>query len=88
MPVFMTVMMFLPGSYLTAYGLMLALITFVVDFQTGYRGAFINVSGMKRAWRAGLLSLTVVSFNVVVTIIAQFVGIIYIGQKYGVMPMG
>lgn len=87
-PIFMTIMMFIPGSFLTAYGLMLALITFIVDFQTGYRGAFLNVSGIKRAWRAGLLSLTVVSFNVVVTIIAQLVGIIYIGQKYGVMPLG
>ena len=88
MPVFMTVMMFIPSQSLTVYGFGLALITLIIDFQTGYRGAFLNVSGLSRAWRAGLLSLIVVGFNMVVTVLAQTIGIIFIGQKYGFMSVG
>lgn len=87
-PIFMTVMMFMPSNSLTAYGFALALIVFIIDFQTGYRGAFSNVSGISRAWRAGLLSLTIVGFNMIVTVLAQIAAIIFIGQKYGVMPLG
>jgi len=83
MPVFMTVMMFVPPQFLTLYGLGLAALTWIIDFQTGYRGAFQTVGRGGRIWRAALLSLCVVALNVATTLTAQLMGIILTTQKYG-----
>lgn len=83
MPVFLTLMLFVPQNMMTAYGILLALMTFCIDFQTGYRGGFSKVSGRARAWRAGVLALILVTLNTFTAIAAQIFSIIVIGQKYG-----
>lgn len=83
MPVFMTVMMFVPPQFLTLYGLGLAALTWIIDFQTGYRGAFQTAGRGGRIWRASLLSLCAVALNIATTLTAQLVGIILTTQKYG-----
>lgn len=88
MPLFVTIMVFIPQSMVGIYGGMLALITLIVDYQTGYRGGFQSVSGLRRVWRAGLLALILVLINTVMSIGAQIAGIIMISGKYGVMPPG
>lgn len=88
MPLFMTIMLFVPQSALSLYGLLIAAVTFLVDFQTGYRGAFTQVTRMGRAWRAGLLALIVVLLNTGTSILAQIAGIIVISQKYWAVPTG
>ena len=87
MPVFLTVMLLVPPNMMTAYGILLAVAAFVIDFQTGYRGGFTKVSRTGRAWRAGLLALILVTINTVTTIAVQIAGIIFIGQKYGLGPV-
>lgn len=88
MPVFLTAMLFVPGAWLTAYGIGLAIVTLVIDFQTGYRGAFSKVGGVSKLWRAGLLATIIVALNVVTSIAAQIVGIVLTSQKYGGTPLG
>lgn len=88
MPVFMTVMLFIPSGYLSAYGVALALVTFSVDFLTGYRGAFSNKSRWQKAWRAGLLAAIVVGLNVATSIGAQIAGIVLTSQKYAALAAG
>lgn len=83
MPLYLIVMMFVPAGMQALYALMLAPVTLLINFQTGYRGAFGQVSGMGRVWRAGLLALTVVMLSVVMSLIATVVGIMVISQKYG-----
>lgn len=83
-PVFMTLMMVVPSQGLSVYGIAIAVLSLLVDFQTGLRGGFANVSGFQRVWRAGLLALIVVILNVTMSLIAQIAGIIVIGQRYGV----
>jgi hypothetical protein len=83
MPAFMTVMMFMPPQHLTLYGLGLAALTWIIDFLTGYRGAFRRVGRGGRIWRATLLSLCVVALNIATTLTAQLIGIILTTQKYG-----
>jgi len=87
MPLFLTVMVFMPSHLLTPYAIFLAFVTFVVDFQSGYRGAFSNVSGFSKTWRAGLLALIVVGINVITNIITQIIGILVIASKYGSVPL-
>ncbi|MEL7541208.1 MAG: hypothetical protein AAGJ51_09925, partial [Pseudomonadota bacterium] len=84
MPVFLTIMLFVPTGMITAYGVFLAIAAFSIDFQAGYRGGFSNVSKTGRAWRAGVLALTLVTINTLTTIAAQIAGIIVISQKYGI----
>lgn len=84
MPIFLTMMLFVPQQMMTVYGILLAIAAFVIDFQSGYRGGFSNVSKSGRAWRAGLLALVLVSINTLTAIAAQIVGIIVISQKYTV----
>ncbi|MEL6569201.1 MAG: hypothetical protein AAFQ22_12335 [Pseudomonadota bacterium] len=86
MPVFLTLMLFVPQDALTAYGIVLALVALVIDFQTGYRGAFFSVSNLGRFWRAALLAVIIVILNTATAIIAQIMGIVLTSQKYGVMP--
>ena len=88
MPLLMTIMMFVPSQALTFYGIALAVITLLIDFQTGLRGGFAKVSGFQRVWRAGLLALIVVATNVGTSVIAQIYGIIVTGQRYGVSLPG
>ncbi len=83
MPVFMTVMMFVPPQYLTLYGLGLAALTYIIDFQTGYRGAFQTAGRGGRVWRASLLSLCVVALNIATTLTSQLIGVILTTHKYG-----
>ena len=82
MPVFLTMMLFIPQAMMSAYGWSLAFATLLIDFQAGYRGAFHNASKFGRAWRAALLALILVIINTGTTIVAQIMGIIIIGQKY------
>lgn len=84
MPVFLTIMLFVPTGMITVYGVFLAIAAFSIDFQAGYRGGFSNVSKTGRAWRAGVLALTLVTINTLTTIAAQIAGIIVISQKYGI----
>ena len=86
MPVFLSVMVFVPSDALTAYGVALALVAFAVDFQMGLRGGFANLRPVSRAWRAGLLAFIVVGLNVLTSIAAQIVGIVMTSSKYGVAP--
>ncbi|MEO0467206.1 MAG: hypothetical protein AAF216_11750 [Pseudomonadota bacterium] len=88
MPIFLTVMMFMPQSLVTAFGIGLAVVSFFTDFQTGYRGLFTEVSRFGRIWRATLLSAVIVTLNVLTSLAAQIGGIIYIASKYGVAPAG
>lgn len=88
MPVFLTIMLFIPQAMLSAYGMVLAVVTLLIDFQTGYRGGFSSVSKLGRLWRAALLALVLVTINAGTTIAAQIAGIIVIGQKYGLAPPG
>ncbi|MEM8615533.1 MAG: hypothetical protein AAGF20_01220 [Pseudomonadota bacterium] len=88
MPVLMTITLLVPVHMMTAYGILLAVIAFFIDFQTGYRGGLTNVSRTGRAWRAGLLALIVVTVNTLTTIVVQITGILLIGQKYGIDPAG
>lgn len=88
MPIFMTMMLFVPGDGLTAYALGLAAVTFAIDTQTGYRGAFAARRPSGRAWRAALLAAIVVSLNIATSIGAQIAGIVVTSQKYGVAPPG
>ncbi|MEM7330402.1 MAG: hypothetical protein AAF437_16795 [Pseudomonadota bacterium] len=88
MPVFLTIMLWVPQHMLTAYGLFLALVTWLIDFMTGYRGGFAHVSKTGRAWRAGLLAFIVVLLNTGTSIAAQIAGIVLIGQKYAIPPAG
>lgn len=87
MPVFLTIMLLVPPHMMTAYGILLAIAAFSIDFQTGYRGGFTKVSRTGRAWRAGLLALILVTINTLTTIAVQIAGILFIGQKYGVGPV-
>ena len=84
MPVFLTIMLFVPPSLISLYGVFLAFAAFIIDFQTGYRGGFASASAKGRALRAGILAFVLVSINTLTTIAAQIVGIIVISQKYGV----
>lgn len=86
MPLFLTIMVFVPSHMLTLYGVFLALITFTIDFQAGYRGGFSNVTGFSKTWRAALLALIVVGINVSISIITQIIGILVIAGKYGAVP--
>lgn len=88
MPIFLTGMLFVPQNLLTLYGVGLAVVAFTVDFQTGYRGAFSQVSKRGRLWRAGLLALILVTINTLTTIAAQITGILLTSQKYGVSAVG
>ncbi len=83
MPIFLTLMLLVPPHLMTAYGILLAAAAFFVDFQTGFRGGFKEVSRTGRAWRAGLLAFVLVAINTLTTIAVQIAGIILIGQKYG-----
>ena len=60
--------------------------TLLIDFQSGYRGAFDSVSKVGRFWRAALLALILVVLNISTTIAAQIAGIIIIGQQYQFIP--
>ncbi|MEL7031085.1 MAG: hypothetical protein AAGL97_00185 [Pseudomonadota bacterium] len=88
MPVFLTVMLFVPQQLITLYGILLALAAFSIDFQAGYRGGFASVSRRGRLWRAGLLAFILVTINTLTTIAVQIAGIIVIGQKYGLGGAG
>lgn len=88
MPIFLTGMFFVPQNYISAYGILLALATLLIDFQAGYRGAFSNVSSSGRFWRAGMLALILVTINTTTAILAQTAGIILAGQKYGFVAPG
>jgi len=87
MPIFLTIMLLVPPQLMTAYGILLAVAAFLIDFQTGYRGGFTDVSRGGRAWRAGLLAFILVTINTMTTIAVQIAGIILIGQKYGLAPV-
>lgn len=84
MPLFLSFMLLVPQTMISAYGVLLAIVAFTIDFQTGYRGAFSGASRFGRAWRAGLLALVLVTINTVLSIGAQIVGILLIAQKYSV----
>lgn len=88
MPIFLTVMMLMPQSLVTVFGIGLAVGSFFVDFQTSYRGLFTEVSRFGRIWRAALVSAVIVTLNVLTSLVAQIGGIIYIASKYGVAPAG
>ena len=88
MPLFLTIMVFVPSNWLTPYAILLAILTFAVDFQAGYRGGFSKVVGFSKIWRAALLALIVVGINVSTNIITQIVGIILIASKYGGVALG
>lgn len=88
MPIFLTGMLLVPASWLTLYGIGLALVAFLIDFQAGYRGAFSEVSPTGRFWRAGLLALILVTINSLTAIATQIAGIILTSQKYGVPAAG
>ena len=83
MPVFLTIMLFVPQNMMTVYGILLAATTFLIDFQAGYRGGFSKVSARGRAWRACILALILVTINTLTAIAAQIVSIVVIGEKYG-----
>ena len=85
MPVFMTIMLFVPGDWLVGYGVVIAMVSFLIHFQTGYRGAYAGVSGLSKVWRAGLLAAIVVALNTACSIVAQIAGILVTSQKYGVV---
>jgi len=87
MPIFLTIMLLVPPNLMAAYGILLAAVAFFVDFQTGYRGGFTEVSRTGRAWRAGLLAFVLVTINTLTTIAVQIAAIIFIGQKYGLAPV-
>ena len=87
MPIFLTIMLLVPPYMMTAYGILLAVAAFFIDFQTGFRGGFTEVSRTGRAWRAGLLALILVTINTLTTIAVQIAGILFIGQKYGLGPV-
>lgn len=87
MPVFLSIMVFVPQGMISAYGIFLALAAFLIDYQAGYRGGFSKVSKRGRAWRAGLLALVLVTINTLTSIATQIVGIILFSQKYGVSPV-
>ena len=87
MPVFLSIMLLVPPHMMTAYGILLAAAAFFIDFQTGFRGGFTEVSRTGRAWRAGLLALILVTINTLTTIAVQIAGILFIGQKYGIGPV-
>ena len=84
MPIFLTIMLLVPQSMISAYGVLLAIVSFGIDFQAGYRGGFSNVSKSGRAWRAGILAFILVMINTLTAIAVQIAGIIIISQKYGV----
>lgn len=84
MPLFLSIMLLVPQNMMSAYGVFLAAVAFIIDFQTGYRGGFSGISRMGRAWRAGLLAFILVTTNTVTAVAAQIVGILIISQKYGV----
>lgn len=86
MPIFLTLMLFVPQSMITAYGILLALVALFIDFQAGYRGAFTETSKGGRLWRAGLLAFILVAVNTFIAIAVQIVGILVIANKYGVGP--
>lgn len=88
MPVIFTIMVFVPQSMVTVFGILLAAVAFLVDFQAGYRGTFSKVSTFGRAWRAALLAAIVVALNTMTSIAAQIAGIVYTAQKYGVISPG
>ena len=83
MPIFLTIMLFVPQSMITVYGILLALAAFFIDFQAGYRGAFSETSKGGRLWRAGLLAFILVTINTVTAIAVQIAGIMIIAGKYG-----
>lgn len=86
MPLFLSMMLFVPQNLMSAYGVLLAVVAFIIDFQTGYRGGFSAAPKFGRVWRAGLLALVLVTINTVLAIVAQIVGILFIAQKYSVVP--
>ncbi|MCA8899929.1 MAG: hypothetical protein KDA53_01625 [Hyphomonas sp.] len=88
MPILMTIMIFVPQNMMTLYGVGLALVTFLIDLQAGYRGGFAHRNGAQRFWRAGLLAFVVVVLNTLTSVGAQIAGIIYINQKYAFVPPG
>lgn len=88
MPVFLTAMMVTPSTMLTAYGVGLAVVTFLIDFQTAYRGAIARKERWARIWRAALLAFIIVVLNVLTSVGAQIVGIIITSGKYGGAVLG
>lgn len=88
MPISMTLMMLVPGAWLTAYGIGLAVVTYLVDFLSGYRGGFAEVSGFARVWRAALLAFILVIVNVLLSIGTQIAGILTVGQRFAVPVAG
>jgi hypothetical protein len=76
-----TVFSMLPMSRLapeqmSVAGIVLAGILAVVDFTTGYRGAFAHLAGFGRIWRAGLLALCLMGVNLGVNIAITFAAFI------------
>ncbi|GGY54941.1 hypothetical protein [Parvularcula lutaonensis] len=88
MPVFMTLMMVTPSGLLTLYGVGLAIVTMLIDFQTAYRGAICRIGRWAKLWRAALLAFVIVSLNVLTSVGAQIAGIVLIGNAYGTAPPG
>lgn len=66
----------IPADQISTAGLILAGVLALIDFITGYRGAFAHLSGFGRLWRAGLLAVTLWAVNVGVNIAVQIAAFI------------
>jgi hypothetical protein len=82
MPLFMTIMVFVPSDMIEAYAFSLAAVTFIIDFLVGYRGAFQSLGRLQRFWRAALLSGLIVVTNVGTSVATQIAGIVVVATKY------
>ncbi|NNU15825.1 hypothetical protein HK107_05760 [Parvularcula sp. ZS-1/3] len=76
----------MPEAYMTAYGLLLAVLAALVDWQTSARGFITAKARGGKLLRALALAVMIFVVNVGVSIIVQVAGVIIVANKYGLSP--
>ncbi|WP_300555614.1 hypothetical protein [Maricaulis sp.] len=74
----------LSSSQLGNVGYLIGLVTLLLDAATGFRGTFQTCTRLGRMWRAGLLAAFILVLNIIINILAQIAGIIWVSVRFGV----
>ena len=67
------------------FGFVIAVIAYITDFATSFRGAFAGKSTGGRLWRSALLAGVMLLFNAVTAILVQIAGIVLVSSRYASM---
>ncbi|RFB04235.1 hypothetical protein [Parvularcula marina] len=64
------------------FGFVIAVIAFLTDFTTSFRGAFVGKSTGGKLWRSALLAGVILLFNAIAAIFVQIAGIVLVSSRY------